>query len=111
MRSGFCFRTQAALRLSLINLSAGGTGERLTRWRRYVSGDIEVTGDEDTVKEACISILRKMKFQGQESLHKLGDMRKTSETTAMDYHLKKRWRQVLSIINTVEYQQHTQEEE
>ena len=96
--TGFCFRTQVALRMSFINFRSGDTTGKLLRWQRFIAGDYDGLREEYLVQDVEKSILSDLKDSALETFGKLDRLGNTGEVMVMDEIIRRRWEQILEVI-------------
>ncbi|KAF8425633.1 hypothetical protein EV426DRAFT_53784 [Tirmania nivea] len=103
-QTGFCFRSQVALRMSLLSLRSGRNSEQLKWFQMYIAGVYDGAREEHFVREAEKSICDKLIDRASDVNQELNRLEEfeigkgasKSNTLAM---LRKRWEQVLNIIH------------
>jgi len=101
---GFCFRSQVALRMSLLNLRSGNAAEKLKWFQMYIAGVYDGSREEHLVQEAEKSIRDEL-IDTATDVNKELDRLEGLETgkgalrsNTLDM-LRRRWAQVLDIIH------------
>lgn len=85
--------------MSLINLKSGNISEKLIRWQRYIDGADDGFREEYTIQQEEKKILEEMRTRGEEVLEELDEFEENGEDMeVLDDLIRKRWKQVMSII-------------
>ncbi|KAF8470211.1 hypothetical protein BDZ91DRAFT_678491 [Kalaharituber pfeilii] len=97
-----CFRTQVALRMSLIPLNSGGSADRLIKWRRFIEGIDDGTKEEPTIQSILKDILAELRYRGDKVLAQLDEPKGFKVVNLIDNTIRRRWEQIQGIIDFLE---------
>ncbi|KAF8434939.1 hypothetical protein BGX38DRAFT_1275233 [Terfezia claveryi] len=100
-KTGFCFRSQVALRMSLLNLRSGNAADKLNWLQMYIAGVYDGSREEhfvqETEKHICGEMIDRASDVTKELKRLEGLDRGPSRSNTL-VMLRKRWAQVLDII-------------
>lgn len=95
---GFCYRTQAAIRMLLIPMGTASERALVAQWRKVLRGEDEGEREQPRVIQYLMAMLGKMREQGRDCLARV---RRLPEGNVRDL-LETRWHQILDIADEVE---------